>query len=137
MTKERIKVRVQSRQQLMSSVATRWDEQYKSRFDMLDDPDVQVSGAEKLEEWRDISRKLHAYIRTAGGGSINREGIDQIIGNGSWTINCCSYCERDVEIMLRIRRHYDHDDSSGTPICTECVNELAYLFNVLKTAGYE
>ena len=92
-------MRILTKKQLIADVPKRWIEQYG-------------------ENPSDSSKKKTYDELLKLGDDINKESIDKIIGNDSWTILTCDICEKDVDRVVV----YDKYDSYGH-FCKKCLSD--------------
>jgi hypothetical protein len=53
-----------------------------------------------------------------------------IIGNGSWTMNCCNECEQDCEITVRLGQEPDYESATAS-ICLPCLQKAVTLASTM------
>ena len=49
------------------------------------------------------------------------EGVNEIIGNDSWTSLECDECNEQVDVIIRLGQEPDNDSSTAC-ICVNCLN---------------
>lgn len=95
-----------TRRTQIESVVTRWTDQY-SRSGPFKTGEKILNGLRKL----DLTK-------------ANREQVDDIFGNDSWTeIPLCSQCNCQFESVVQFL-----DDSETMFLCEICLGEAIYLF---------
>ena len=92
-------MRILTKKQLIADVPKRWLEQYGEN----------PSDSSK--------KKIHDELLKLG-DSINKESVDKIIGNESWTMLICDICRQDVDVVAI----YDQYDSYGY-FCKKCLSD--------------
>lgn len=54
----------------------------------------------------------------------DKETIDKLIGNDSWTKLICEVCGQKVNKLILLRpSYYNEYENSGIEICADCLNE--------------
>ncbi len=56
------------------------------------------------------------------------QGINDIIGNDSWTRNCCYECNADVDVLVAAG-----DDEDTVYLCISCLNRAVSMINSIYT----
>lgn len=52
--------------------------------------------------------------------------IAEIIGNRSWTENCCDECGKDVEVLVQLGREPDYESATAN-ICLNCLQKAVKI----------
>lgn len=93
-----------TKEQLIRDVHNRWIEQYKNE---PQDSDKMV---------------IYESLKSLGDG-INKESVDRIIGNESWTRLMCHICDKDVDQVVV----YNKYESYGC-FCKQCLIDVSEKF---------
>lgn len=104
------------RSDIVARVPERWAKQYKGYVDNGD-------------RW-DKGPTTKALLDLKPGFSA--EEVDTIIGNDSWTKNCCDECGKDCDVLLRMGQEPDYD-ARWLDLCERCLREG--LFQLEKVYG--
>lgn len=98
-----MKARFMSRQTLANTAADRWEKQYGGGH----------YGADKLATL--------ARLRELG-PTPNPDDIDRVIGNGSWTRECCDGCQSEQGPWVMVGEDPDYESRTAT-LCRLCLLE--------------
>ena len=113
---------VQTKRNLIATIASRWAEQY---YDSSAQEwwSIRCIGGESMQ---DVHKQLLALPAEAGEDEIAR-----IIGNRQWTTIRCSQCKQDRPSVVVFFEARDSDERT-VQICAEC---LALGLDLLETSA--
>lgn len=97
--------RIIRRDDIVARVPDRWARQYAPRGKWSPDKD-QITDA----------------LASLKGTSFTAEQVDSIIGNNSWTKNCCDGCDKDLPLLVRIGDDSDYE-TRYLDLCLVCARE--------------